>query len=569
MARRDYGLADRRIWMGVLLLAVVAGAILRLRGLDHQGITHPEVYIPGIPLPAEISEPPPRLTFLDALRWHFHDEPHPVGYYMAMFGWSSLFGVSPVALRLPAAILGTGSILLIGAVGWRVWGPAAGAVAALLLALHGFHIIWSEAARMYVPGTFFVLLATWFLLQITGDRRRPWGEAGYVLSMAAALNLTELSWVVLAVHMVWPALVLQRDPAALAVPLTPGRLWQGLRLSQLHGLVIALGTPEFAHALYTARRDAVEAKAVPFLTEYIGFGFLFRGNPFAEPPLVAPLAVTVAAIVLMLILCAGGLRATVALTPRLDERPVAVWLRVGLALASAATVLWLASLAQYRNGPIAVTALMPLLALAVPGAMLVLAKLLSLSPALRRLDPVAGLFLLSGLLAPVALVALSFAVNILAARAFVVFVPSLLLLAAAGLTVFLPGRRALWGGTAAIAAFFAGSVVFSGLGPNSPRDYRTLAVAMKAEMLPRDLLFVRRRHWVDSPLFYYLPAQNAVATDWAAAAAGSAGRVWVVTWPERPGEFPRDRRFDAVAGWTKAGEITARHARAELFVREP
>ena len=82
MPHRD----NRHVWVGVLLLAVVAGAILRLTGLDHGGMTHPEVYIPGIPLPADISEPPPRLTFLDALRWHFHDEPHPVGYYMAMFG---------------------------------------------------------------------------------------------------------------------------------------------------------------------------------------------------------------------------------------------------------------------------------------------------------------------------------------------------------------------------------------------------------------------------------------------------------------------------------------------------
>ena len=130
---------DGRAWAWVLLGAVVAGAVLRLEGLGAGGMTHPEVYIPGIPLPPGISEPPPRLTFLDALRWHFHDEPHPVAYYLAMFGWSSVFGISPAALRLPAAILGTGSVLLIGALGWRIWGPAAGALAAVLLALHGFH----------------------------------------------------------------------------------------------------------------------------------------------------------------------------------------------------------------------------------------------------------------------------------------------------------------------------------------------------------------------------------------------------------------------------------------------
>lgn len=560
---------DRRVGVAVILAAAVAGALVRLWGLGAGGMTHPEVYIPGIPLPPGISEPPPRLTFLDALRWHFHDEPHPVAYYLAMFGWSSVFGISPAALRLPAAILGTGSVLLIGALGWRIWGPAAGALAAVLLALHGFHVFWSEAARMYVPATFLVLLGTWFLLRIAGPDRRPLAEAGYVLSMAAAVNTTELSWVVLAVHIAWPALVLQRDPAALARPLTRPRLWQGLRLSQLQGLAIALGAPEFAHALYTARRNALETLPGPFLTEYLGFGFLYPENPFAIPSLMAPFGVTAVAIVLTLLLCAAGLRTPVALLPRLGDRPVAGWLRVAVALAAAAVVLWLAVLAEYRNAPIAVTALLPLLALAVPGGVLVLARILSAIPGLRRVEPMAGLVLLWGVVAPVALVAVALAgMSVLAERAFLVFLPGMLLLAAAGLTVLLP-RRLLPIGAALVAALFAGSVVFNRMGPTSPRDYQALAAAMAAEMQPGDLILLRKRDWADTPLLYYMPADGVVVSDWAAAAAASAGRVWIVTWPDPGYTFPKDARQDAVAGWTRAGEVTARRALAELYTRTP
>ena len=560
---------DGRAWAWVLLGAVVASAVLRLEGLGAGGMTHPEVYIPGIPLPPGISEPPPRLTFLDALHWHFHDDPHPVAYYLAMFGWSSAFGISPEALRLPAAILGSASVLLIGMLGWRVWGPAVGALAAVLLALHGFHALWSEAARMYVPATALVLLGTWFLLQIAGPDRRPLAEAGYVLSMAAAVNTTELSWVVLAVHMAWPALVLQRDPGALARPLTGARLWQGLRLTQLQGLVIALGAPEFAHALYTARRSAVENKPGPFLTEYLDSGFLFPANPFAVPVQAPPLVLAAGAIALTLVLCAAGLKAPVALAPRLADRPVAGWLRVGAAAAAAAAVLWLASLADRRTGPIAVTALLPLLALAAPGGVLILARILSGIPGLRRIEPVAGLFLVSGLLAPVALVGISaLGISVLAQRAFLVFLPGLLLLAAAGLTALLP-RRALPVGAALVAALFAGSVLFNRMGPNSPRDYRTLAAAMAPRMQPGDLIFVRWRDWADTPLFYYLPGDGAVARDWAAAAAASAGRVWIVTWPDPPRGFPRDARMDAVEGWTRAAEVSALRAQADLYVRTP
>jgi hypothetical protein len=547
---------DRRAWVVVILAAVVAAAVVRLWGLGAAGMTHPEVYIPGIPLPPGITEPPPRLTFLDALRWHVHAEPHPVGYYLAMFGWTSAFGVTPFALRLPAAILGTGSVLLIGLLGWRIWGPVAGGLTAVLLALHGFHAFWSEAARTYVPATFLILLGTGFLLRIVGPDRRPLAEPGYVLSMAAAVNTTELSWVVLAVHIAWPALVLQRDPAALARPLTRTRLWQGLRLSQLQGLVIALGAPEFAHALYTARRNALESLPGPFLIEYLGFGFLYPENPFAVPSLVAPFGVTAVAIALTLVLCAAGMRAPVALAPRLADRPVPGWLRIGVALVAAAVVLALAGLAKYRNGPIAVTALLPLLALAVPACVLIVARVLSGIPGLRRVEPMAGLALIWGLLAPLALVAAALvAVSVLAERAFLVFLPGLLLLAAAGLSVLVP-RRLLPVGAALVAAPFAGSVVFNRMGPNSPRDYQALAAAMAAEMRPGDLILLRKRDWADTPLLYYLPADGVVVTDWTAAAAASAGRVWIVTWPDPRYTFPEDGRRDAVAGWTRAGEIT-------------
>src|SRR5262249_6542305 len=70
-----------QVWIviGLLILIVLGGAFLRLHGLDHKTLSHPEVYVPGIDLPEDISEPPPRLTFGWLVWWHFHDEPHPQG----------------------------------------------------------------------------------------------------------------------------------------------------------------------------------------------------------------------------------------------------------------------------------------------------------------------------------------------------------------------------------------------------------------------------------------------------------------------------------------------------------
>ena len=98
-----------------------------------------------------------------------------MGYYLAMFGWTRLFGTTEMALRLPGALLGTASVWLIYCIGARVWFPAVGALAAVMLALHGFHIQWSQNARMYVPAAFLALLATWFLLAVAdSSRRRRW-----------------------------------------------------------------------------------------------------------------------------------------------------------------------------------------------------------------------------------------------------------------------------------------------------------------------------------------------------------------------------------------------------------
>src|SRR5262245_60393427 len=64
-------------WLVLLILLIAAGAALRLVGLGDKSLNHMEVYIPGIPLPAGISEPPPRHDWFSALTWGFFKEPHP------------------------------------------------------------------------------------------------------------------------------------------------------------------------------------------------------------------------------------------------------------------------------------------------------------------------------------------------------------------------------------------------------------------------------------------------------------------------------------------------------------
>src|SRR5262245_62071018 len=128
--------------MALLCLSLLLGGWLRLSGLAAKSISHPEMYVPGIPLPEGLSEPAERVTVSRILTGTFSSDTHPPGYYLLMFPWTRAVGTSLSAIRLPSALFGIASIGLIfwlsSLAGW----PVSGSVAAALLAFSGYHVFW-------------------------------------------------------------------------------------------------------------------------------------------------------------------------------------------------------------------------------------------------------------------------------------------------------------------------------------------------------------------------------------------------------------------------------------------
>ncbi len=562
-----------RLWTGLAIVAVAGALLLRLYGLDLRSITHPEVYVPGIPLPLEHSVPPPRLTWADTLWMHYHDEPHPMGWYLAMFAWTGLAGISEWALRLPSAVIGAASVWLVYLLGRRVFGGAAGALAAALLALNGFHLFWSQAARMYVPGAFLGLLSTLLLLAFVydGGRRRGWIGAGYVLSVAATATCIEFAWPLLGIQILWATLVL---------PAQGGFRWSGVLRARRAGvhpaillqmLAVMVSAPELLHSVYRARAGAVEQTGLAFLREYLSFGFLFATDPDPIPPMAVAAPVAAALLVVALGLVAGGLRVRAP-----SPRPVPAgatpppWLAVAVAAAAAGFMIWLALIALHRNAELLVVATGPVLALWLPALSRAADHLLRRSAALTRWrETTAGPRLLAalvGVAAPLILFVLSAKVEILASRAFLVFVPALLVLVAGAVTA-IPVRWLRAAVAAALVALFAASVPWSFAKPGSPRDYKALVAGMQASYRPGDLVFVLDKRWEEAPLFYYLPGAHYVFDDYAAALRREPqARVWLVTWPWEEMPVITDARREALAGYRRGGHVEALRASAELFV---
>ena len=140
----------------VLIFILLLGAVLRIYNLGGESVWHDEAVTSRVA----------RLNLVEFIKWIIDvNDNNPPLYYMLMHFWVSLFGDSEFSLRLPSAILGTGSILMIYAVGNQIFNRTAGLIASLILALSVFNIEYSQEARAYSLMAFLTLLSFYFFLK--------------------------------------------------------------------------------------------------------------------------------------------------------------------------------------------------------------------------------------------------------------------------------------------------------------------------------------------------------------------------------------------------------------------
>lgn len=568
-------LVFHRVGLVVALLTVLA-LILRLHDLGLRGLTHPEIYIPGIDLPPLISEPPPRHTLVETLSFQIHEEPHPLGWYLAMFGWASVFGTTEWWLRFPSVLFGAASVPLIYRLASDAYGRVAGLCAAALLTAHGLHIFWSQSARMYVPGMFFSILSTWLLLRIVyGTKRCRWTEIGYVVAAVAGVQTTDLFSPLLLLQVGWTILVAPAAKTFSKAGLVELRFAGAAYIVQLQAIVLMLSAPNFQHSVYLARGDAADYPNLKFVMDYLSFGFMYaRDLNSSDQPPIALIAAIPICILAVLLLVSGLVVPTRQQKLAPSDHCVPRWLPFAIAIAMTSLMIWLALIAHKRTEGLLAISIGPLLCLALPSASLFLRDTLA-----RRFHGFQHWIHMQGprlpfaiiaLLGPLTLFLLSFRTAMLAPRAFLVFVPQLLVLIAAGVT--LPFfRRRLRGVLVGLCLFLGiASLPYSYANPGSPRDYKQLAAKLKPRLFKEDRVLVRYRHWAFTPFFYYLRNAHFVDADFLRSHTNlpTSGRIWYISWPE-PDDDPivRDQRPDVLANYHMVEHVDAFHARAELFVR--
>jgi len=156
----------------LIILILLLGLLLRIYNLGAESVWLDEA------VSAEVA----KLSIMEQIRWMMDmNDNNPPLYYLLLHFWVSLFGDSEFSLRLPSAILGSCSVLMIYTVGKMLFSRTVGTLSSLILAISVFHIEYSQEARAYSLMAFLTLLSFYFFIRTIGGSKKAYTIA-YVIS---------------------------------------------------------------------------------------------------------------------------------------------------------------------------------------------------------------------------------------------------------------------------------------------------------------------------------------------------------------------------------------------------
>jgi hypothetical protein len=120
------------------------------------------------------------------------NDSHPAGVQVFLYYWVKLFGFNEFWIKLPFAILGVASVFLIYNIAKQWFGPLSALLSAAFFAGIQYAVFYSQIARPYAAGLFFVLLMVYFL--------NRWIKATQKISWTLILAFAIASWLAALMH---------------------------------------------------------------------------------------------------------------------------------------------------------------------------------------------------------------------------------------------------------------------------------------------------------------------------------------------------------------------------------
>ena len=112
-------------------------------------------------------------NFHDFIQLGVMPDSHPIGVQLFLWGWVKLFGMNSFWVKLPFVLMGIGSIYLIYLIGRQWFNSKVGLFSAAFFAVSQFTVFYSQLARPYAAGLFFVLLMAYFWYKVVFDYKKP------------------------------------------------------------------------------------------------------------------------------------------------------------------------------------------------------------------------------------------------------------------------------------------------------------------------------------------------------------------------------------------------------------
>lgn len=132
-----------------LLFLIIAGALIRFYNLENLSLSNDELSAINRAM----------LPNLKELIWNgVHPDAHLIGTHILLFSVIKLFGTNVFIIRLPFALMGVASIYLIFLIGKKWFNELVGLLCATAVCFLEFTLLYSQIARPYIFGFFFVLL---------------------------------------------------------------------------------------------------------------------------------------------------------------------------------------------------------------------------------------------------------------------------------------------------------------------------------------------------------------------------------------------------------------------------
>ena len=173
--RKTHNVPNKRLDYILLGVIMVVAAVLRLWKLGQVPFMHDEFSAMT------------RLgydSFRELIRQGVAPDAHPAGVQVFLYYWAKVVGWNAFWVKLPFVLMGIGSIYLIYIIGRQWFNRKVGLLSAAFFAVSEFTVFYSQLARPYAAGLFFVLLQVYFLNRVLFDVKKPspWLWVGFALS---------------------------------------------------------------------------------------------------------------------------------------------------------------------------------------------------------------------------------------------------------------------------------------------------------------------------------------------------------------------------------------------------